>query len=64
MVQIIRIEPDKSVTKERVCRSCGVTLSYVPNDIKEDYDCDYTGDKDYYKYIICPNCNKRVIVQN
>ena len=63
MVEIINKEPHKSVVKEAICRNCGVTLSYVPADVHEDYSSDYTGDRDYYKYIGCPNCRKKVIVK-
>ena len=63
MVKIVNKEPHSSVVKEKVCGNCGVTLEYVPLDVKEDYSTDYTGGKDYYNYIICPNCNKRVKVK-
>lgn len=62
MVKIINKEPDKSIAKEKICYHCGVTLSYVPIEAGEDYETDYLGDRDYYKYIICPNCNKQVRV--
>ena len=63
MVNIVNREPHMSVVKEVICRNCGVTLQYVPNDVKEDYTSDYTGSKDYYNYIQCPNCNKHVTVR-
>lgn len=62
MVQIVQKEPHKSVVKEAICRKCGVTLSYVPLEVKEDYTSDYLGDKDYYNYIECANCKKEVRV--
>jgi len=64
MVEIVSKEPHKSVVKEAVCHKCGVTLSYVPIEVKEDYTSDYLGDKDYYKYISCPNCPSRVRVKS
>jgi len=63
MVQVISKEPHKSVVKECICTKCGVTLSYVPIEIKEDYTSDYLGDKDYFKYIGCPNCKNKVRVK-
>jgi len=63
MVQIIKKEPHPTVVKEVICRKCGVTLSYVPLDVKEDYSTDYTGGKDYFNYVECANCNKKVRVR-
>jgi len=63
MVAIVSKEPHKSVVKEVVCPKCGATLSYVPIEVKEDYTSDYLGDKDYYKYIGCPNCTSQVRVK-
>ena len=63
MVEIIKREPAESVVMESICLNCGVTLAYVPNDVKEDYSTDYTGDRDYFNFIICPNCKKRVKVR-
>jgi len=64
MVEIVSKEPHRSVVKEVVCQGCGYTLNYVPIDVKEDYTSDYLGDKDYYKYILCPNCTTRVAVKS
>jgi len=64
MVKILNEEPHKSVIKEDICRKCGVTLSYVPMEVKEGYTSDYLGDRDYYKYIVCPNCKNNVRVKS
>lgn len=63
MVTVVSTVPHSSVVKEVVCRNCGATLQYVPNDIKEDYSTDYTGGKDYYKYIKCPPCGHKQTVK-
>lgn len=63
MVDIVNKEPHESVIKEVICRKCGVTLRYVPIEVKEDYTSDYTGGKDYFKYIACPNCENQVRVK-
>lgn len=63
MVTVVSTIPHPSVVKETICRNCGATLNYVPNDVKEDYSTDYTGGKDYYKYIQCPPCGNKVHVK-
>ena len=63
MVTVVDSVPSKSVVKEVVFKKCGVTLQYVPNDVKRDYTSDYTGDRDYFNYITCPNCSKKVVVK-
>jgi DNA-directed RNA polymerase subunit RPC12/RpoP len=63
MVTIVKTEPHPSVVKEVICRHCGVTLEYVPKDVKERTDTDYTGCRDIISYIECPACNHQVIVQ-
>lgn len=62
MVKIIEKEPHKSVVKEKICRNCGVTLSYVPSEVKKGKSYDYGGGCDAYNTIECPNCNKKVEV--
>lgn len=62
MVRIVEEQPDPSVVKHVVCGNCGRKLEYVPADVKKDYSSDYLGGKDYYNYIRCPGCNKRVHV--
>lgn len=59
MVTVVSTEPHHSVVKETVCRNCGATLRYVPNDIQQKTVGDYTGDRDIVYYIICPNCGKQ-----
>jgi hypothetical protein len=60
MVTVVDRKPDPSVVKQVVCKGCGCKLEYVPVDIQQDYDSDYTGSKDYYKYIKCPECGLQV----
>lgn len=62
-VKVIKTEPAKIVVKEKVCRNCGVTLEYVPNDVKSYHGTDYGGGPDGYEWIDCPNCNKKVILK-
>jgi hypothetical protein len=63
MVEIVSIQPHPSVSKECICRNCGATLRYVPVDIKEKKEYDYTGDCDLVNYIVCPNCATDVTVK-
>lgn len=62
MVKVLSTTPHPSVVKEVVCRNCGATLEYVPNDIQEYKSYDYTGDYDTYKYVKCPPCGNKVHV--
>lgn len=63
MVVVINSKPDASVVKEIICKNCGVTLQYVLADVKRGETSDYTGDKDYYYYIICPPCGHKLHVK-
>jgi ribosomal protein S27E len=66
MIRIIKTAPDKTVTREVICRNCGSTLEYTPSDVVMDYYTDYTGGKDYYYFIKCPacTCEVKVIANN
>lgn len=62
-VRVIESKPNPNVVKRKVCRNCGVTLEYLPLDVKQGSDTDYTGSTDVYWYIDCPSCNKEVTVR-
>lgn len=59
MVKIIDTKPHKSVVKEAICRTCGATLEYTPNDVETEIHRDYGGGSDTYSYIRCPNCDNK-----
>jgi DNA-directed RNA polymerase subunit RPC12/RpoP len=63
MVRIVKVEPHPTVVKEVVCRSCGATLEYVPNDVKSNSYRDIDGGYDTDHHITCPNCSKQVKVK-
>jgi len=63
MVKVVNTVPHPSVVKEVVCRSCGATLEYVPNDIQEGKSYDYTGDYDIIHFIKCPPCGHEIQVK-
>lgn len=60
MIEIINATPHHSVTKEVICRNCGVTLRYTPHDVQKRTVSDYGGGRDVYNYIKCPNCCKEI----
>lgn len=61
MVKIIKSEPDNSVVKRIICKHCGSTLEYVPNDIKKRNEIS-NGCLEGCKYIVCANCKKVIIL--
>ena len=63
-MKVIKKEPDKSVTRNIVCRSCGVTIEYVPIDVKKLWSgTDMGGGHDCAEGFICPECGKEVITK-
>ncbi len=62
MVTVLRIEPDRSVVKEVVCRHCGATLQYIPNEVQSYHGRDYSGGADGYEWVNCPNCGGEAVV--
>lgn len=57
-------KPDKSVVKRIVCRNCGATIEYVPNDVRTLWEgTDYGGGPDGAKGFECPECKERVITE-
>ena len=63
-VKVVKKKPDPSVIKRTVCGNCGATLEYVPKDVKERNGTDYSGGSDGEKYIVCPECNEKVILES
>jgi uncharacterized protein with PIN domain len=51
-----------SATKVVVCRNCGAELRYTESDTKKKTVTDYTGSKDIYKIIECPECSGSIYV--
>lgn len=59
------IEVIKPGTKNRVeCNNCGALLSYSVDDIKLQEK--YLSQRDSYneKYIMCPQCNARIVLES
>ena len=58
------IEILKMGTKKRIeCEACGALLRYEEEDVKEDDTC-LNGITIYInKYIICPQCDEKIILE-
>ena len=63
MVRVVKQEPHPSVVKETICRNCGVTLEYVPADVRTRVETDYGGGRENVYYIQCPSCSDEVKVR-
>lgn len=57
-IKIIKKKPSKKVSKRCVCRHCGATLEYTPNDVIYKAYEDMGGGWDNYAEFTCPNCGK------
>lgn len=64
VVRIVEEKPDPSVVKKVICRNCGVTLEYVPNDVKSCHGTDYSGGPDGHEWVDCPKCNRKAIIRS
>lgn len=64
MPVILDPKPQKSVQKEVVCRDgCGALIGYIPNDVRSEWRKDYGGGSDEYRWILCPQCSKKILVK-
>ena len=63
-VKVIKTDPDETVKKRIVCRHCGATLEYVPNDLKSRHGHDYSGGPDGSEWVVCPNCGKEATIRS
>lgn len=50
--------------KRRKCQECLATIEYAPNEVKERNGTDYVGGPDGVRYVMCPNCNQRIILES
>lgn len=62
-ITVINAGPHQSVVKEVICKNCGATLQYTPNDVKRETVTDYGGGIEVLSSIICPLCSKSVGVK-
>lgn len=59
---IEKAQPDKE--KKADCENCGASLGYFPKDVSEVHSRDISGGPDGCKYIVCPECNTKVILES
>lgn len=60
-MRVVNKVPDPSVVKHIVCRNCGVTIEYVPKDVRNLWTgTDYGGGPDGADGFNCPECNELV----
>lgn len=45
------------------CYECHAKIGYFLNEVRQDYNSDYLGGKDYYKYIVCPSCTNKIVLK-
>jgi len=62
-MRIISTKPSKKVEKEAVCKGCGTTVAYVPNDVKSWSGVDMGGSCGG-TYLKCPTCKKDIALSN
>lgn len=47
-------------TFRKVHPLCGSLVEFKFSELREDYHTDYLGNRDYYRYIICPGCGEQM----
>jgi len=62
MIRIIDDKPHPTVVKKTICKNCGVTIEYTPDEIKSKIVGDYGGGSDVYHFLQCPKCNHTIYV--
>lgn len=45
---------------QKTHKDCGSLIEFSLAELKEDYSTDYLGDRDYYRYLICPGCGEKM----
>jgi hypothetical protein len=64
MVRVYDEKPDRKRINKVSCENCAAKLEYVPNDVKEYNGRDYGGGPDGCKWIDCPKCGKKVVLES
>lgn len=58
MVTIVGKDDTKKL--KATCHYCGSMLEFFEKDLIVKIESDYTGSKDYVKYVLCPECGNHV----
>lgn len=59
MAKVIKI--DESQAKRRTHKECGAVIEYFENEVERKLEPEpYGGGSDWYNYLTCPNCGKRM----
>lgn len=61
-MKIIDEKPHPDVTKRKICPHCGITLEYVPNDVKTRSGTDPHSGGWTVSFIHCPKCKREITV--
>lgn len=57
-------ESDAVRETEVRCKKCRRLVAYLPEDVKRRDGLDYTGDPDGCKYVVCPGCRERIVLES
>lgn len=58
-----KIGTDKKFIKTITCKNCASIIEYTLQEIKEVNGRDYSGGADGCRYIDCPECSKRILLE-
>lgn len=59
-----RVVKPPSGHKRKKCEHCLATIEYAPNEVLERNGRDISGGPDGEKYVVCPNCGERIILES
>ena len=64
-MKVVARGPDSRVVRQVVCRGCGATVEYVPNDVRELYrGKDISGCGEGRDGFSCPSCGKDIVTRS
>lgn len=63
MARVVDPKPQPEIEKTISCGGCGAKIAYVPNDVKKYVGRDISGGPDGCKWVVCPNCSHKIIIE-
>lgn len=54
---------DQAAKKRCTCRECSAMVEYTQQEVKAHHGTDYGGGPDGMKWIDCPNCGKKIVLE-